>query len=121
MATFSDPQTITINSVPFDLNLVSVEGQKKTYQSADAKMILVISHQKSGDRSRHLFGFTQKVLAADPLTGTNKEKSMTVNFTVDEPFGADWAFNDVYIGQVIEGLKTLFSSASQTKFLAGQS
>lgn len=117
----SDPQTITISGTATDLNKVSTQGQQSIYQSADGKQTLVVSHQRSGNRNRHLFGYTEKVIAADPVSGTNREQSCSVNFIVDEPFGADWAFSDSHISAVIEAMKSLFTTTTQTKFLSGQS
>lgn len=115
---FSDPQTITINSVPNTCNRVLTEGSKAIYQTSDGNIRLTISHQEGKDgRMRRMARVDKRVVAADPLTAENDYESLGVYVVVDEP---SYGFADADIKYVQAGLFALINSAFMDKLLGSE-
>lgn len=81
---FSDPQTLTINSVATSLPRTAFGTNSGAFTSADGSVKLSISHQK-GNRNRHVVRVDHSKLAADPLTAQNAKFSMSAYVVIDVP------------------------------------
>lgn len=114
---FSDPQTITVNTVDKTCNLVRSDGTKSIYATADESYKLTISHQESKDRTRRMVRVDNRVVAADPLTSENEYKNLGIYFVIDEP---EYGFDDGDIDYVVQALTAWLSTANVTKVLSSQ-
>jgi predicted Zn-dependent peptidase len=111
---FADPQSVTINAVPYSMPRISTEPSKSLYSTADEALKLTISDQESKDRTRIMVRLDKRVVAADPLTSVNTYKNLGVYLVVDKP---EYGFSITDIDNVIQGFKTWLSTANNSKFL----
>lgn len=109
---FTDPQTITVNTVAQTLNRIKSDGYRSEYQEADEEFKMTISHQESKSRTRRMIRVDQRVVAADPLTSVNEYKELGVYLVIDEP---EYGFTDTEIDYVVQALCTWLSTANVTK------
>lgn len=114
---FSDPQTVTVNTVAQTLNRVSSDTTKSVYQTVDESLKLTISQQETKNRSRRMARLDNRVVAADPLTSVNEYKGLGVYIVVDEP---EYGFADDDIDHVVQALTAWLSSANVLKLLSSQ-
>jgi DNA-binding MltR family transcriptional regulator len=114
---FTDPQTITVNTVAQTLNLVNSEGSKSVYSTADESFKMTLSHQESKNRTRRMVRVDNRVVAADPLTSENEYKSLGIYLVIDEP---EYGFTDVEIDHVVQALNVWMDTANITKVLSSQ-
>lgn len=114
---FADPQTVTINAVPQSLVRVKSDGLRSEYKTADEVYKFVLSHQESGNRTRHMVRIDKRVVAADPLSAVNEYKSLGIYVVFDEP---EYGFSDADIELVFAGLKAWATQANVYKILAGE-
>jgi len=114
---FSDPITITVNSVAKVLPRVLIDGQLATYQLSDGTFALDISHQttKSG-RIRSTVRFTQKAIVTDPLTSANDYDTCVFYYVIDRPA---YGFSMTQVEQLVAALQAWTSTANVDK-LFGQ-
>lgn len=115
---FSDPQTITVNSVAKTLNNVKREGYSAEYAMDDETFKMRISHQESKGRTRRMARVDQRVVATNPLTSVQEYKVLGVYVVIDEP---EYGFSDTEIDYVVQALKTWLSSANVLKLCSSQS
>jgi hypothetical protein len=115
---YSDPQSVTINSVATSLPRVSIGNKEASYASADGTVLLRISHQSSKGRHRRMVRLDQTVIAADPLTAENAEQKAGIYLVVDEP---TWGFSDTNLDYLVDALILWLSSANIAKLLGGES
>lgn len=115
---FSDPQTLTVNTVAKTLNRVKTEGYMSEYATDDEVFKMKISHQESKDRTRRMVRVDQRVVAANPLDSVNEYKSLGVYLVIDEP---EFGFTDAEIDYVVQALKTWLSTATVLKVCSSQS
>lgn len=118
---FSDPQSVTINTVANTLPRVSVGDRTATYTKDDETIDLTISHQaaRSG-RVRRMVRLDVSKITSDPfITGTNREVSSSAYIVVDEP--ADGAFANTELLNNVKGLLGWLNDANVNKLLAGES
>jgi len=116
---FADPQSITINSVAKSLPRINIGDMKAIYRSADDVWEMVISHQSTKGRKRHMVSIQQTVVAADPLTAENTSQKARVYIVFDEP---TFGFSDTDLGYIGTGLAAwLAASGAQAKVLASES
>lgn len=109
---FSDPQTITVNTVAQTLNRIKSDGYRSEYAEPDEEFKMVISHQESKDRTRRMVRIDQRKVAADPLTSVNEYKSLGVYVVIDEP---EYGFSDAEIDYVVQALASWLTTANVTK------
>lgn len=114
---FSDPQSITVNSVAKTLNRVRTEPTKSLYSSDDEAYKLTISHQESKGRTRHMARIDSRVIAADPLSAVNEYKNLGAYVVIDEP---EYGFTDTDIDYVVDALTAWLSAANIAKLLTNQ-
>lgn len=114
---FTDPQTVTINAVAQTLNLIEADKTKSVYVTADGIYTFTISHQLSGNRTRHLVRIDHKVVAADPLSAINASVNLGMYLVIDEP---PFGFTDANIWLDIAGFIAWMTNANMLKVLGSQ-
>lgn len=115
----TDPQSLTINAVPYSLPRTMSDGTQALYSSADENLKMRISHQTSKGRTRRMVRIDKRIIAADPLTAVNAYQSVGVYLVIDEPQVG--VFTDAEIDYVVQAFKTWLSTATVTKVLGGES
>jgi len=108
---FADPQSITINAVPYTLPRVSTGDLSSKYQTSDGLVAMPISHTM-GKRYRHQLRVDHKKIAADPLTAENAYFSMSAYLVVDRPLVG---YTVTEAKQVIDGLTAYLTASSGAK------
>jgi hypothetical protein len=82
---FSEPQSVTINSVAATLPRVSFGDREGVFQTSDSATTLRVSH-KLGNRNRRTVRLDFTKTAADPLLdGTSRPYSMSAYVVIDHP------------------------------------
>lgn len=114
---FTDPQTITVNTVEKTLPKVKSDGYRSEYLEAAEEFKLTLSHQETKGRTRRMARIDQRVVAADPLTSINEYKNLGVYLVIDEP---EYGFSDGEIDYVVQALCAWLSSANVAKLCGNQ-
>nr|QDH88512.1 MAG: hypothetical protein H3Rhizo37260_000002 [Leviviridae sp.] len=118
---FSDPQSVTINSVANTLPRVSVNGSSSTYQKDDGNVKLSVS-SAYGKRTRRTARIDFRKTAADPLfPAQNVAYSMSTYIVADVP---NVGFTITEQKQIVDALTAWLSAstgANTTKLLGGES
>lgn len=118
---FSDPQTITINTVANTLPRVSTNGASSVYQKDDGNVKLTASHT-TGKRTRRVARIDYRKTAADPLfPQQNTAFSMGIQLIVDVPTVGFTVTEQKQIADALLGWATATSGANLTKLLGGES
>lgn len=83
---FSDPLSVTVNSVATPLPKVAANGRSGVYESADGALSLTISHTNN-KRTRSVVRIDRKKVGADALNpATNKQYVSAAYLVLDHPF-----------------------------------
>lgn len=115
---FTDPQTITIDSVEASMPRIESAGSKSIYRDAVNEHTLTISHQKTGKkRVRHMVRLDMRDIVADPLTAVNDYEELSTYLVVDEP---EFGFPDTDIQNVLTGFLAWFTSGNVLKVLGNE-
>lgn len=115
---FSDPQTVTVDSVDIDLNVVSREGQKTVYRSSDGEYAMTISHTE-GTRNRRVVRLDRQIITSDPFIPANNVRvSSSAYIVFDDPI-AGFTVDD--IAKDVAGLVGWLTTANVTDVLQGES
>lgn len=115
---FADPQTITINSVPYTLARVSSNGLKSVYQTADGNHVLTLSHTVTRDRIRSMARLDVRQIVADPLTSASEWQNLAEYHVWDRPLVG---FSVTEVTQQTTGFKTWLDSGVLEKIYGQQS
>jgi hypothetical protein len=120
---FTDPQSVTINAVPFSLPRVTNGAQSAVYASSDGNVKLTISHQLTGkSRKRSTIRVDYRELNADPITtGHNLSYTTAAYLVVDR---GDGEFTVAKVKQIVDAFTaylTASTGANITKLLGGES
>ena len=113
----SDPQSVTINAVATSLPKTVNGTTQNVFTSADGNTFMTTKQNTTASRFRREVRLSQKKVAADPISGVNKELGVSVYLVIDEPRAG---FSDTEIGYLIDALKTWLSSANYNKVLGGE-
>jgi len=70
---FSDPQSVTVNSVAKSMARIISTGQSGTYAMADGTFKLIISHTESKERVRSMVRIEQRAIVTNPLDSTDQD------------------------------------------------
>lgn len=82
---FTDPQTVTVATVPKSLNKTGSGDYASRFESIADGLTLNVTHVK-GKRYRHTIRFDVTKTAADPLLdGVSRQYSMSCYLVVDAP------------------------------------
>jgi len=115
---FSDPQSVTVNSVAQSLPAISRETDKSLYQKDDATYKLTIGHQYRPERSRFTVRLDANKVAADPLTSANnKIYSQSVFLVIDKPVVG---YTNTEAQLMASGLIAWLTSGNLLKVLGGE-
>lgn len=117
---FTDPQTVTINTVANTLPRVSTNGTTSSYKKDDGTVTLSASHSY-GKRIRSTIRLDHSKIAPDPLISSTSIKfSMSAYVVVDRP---NVGYTNAEAKQIADALfayLTASSGANVTKFLGGE-
>jgi len=118
---FTDPQSITVNSVATSLPRVITGTTVGNFVSADAAKVLTLDPRSTSNRKRNVARLNTQRVVTDPLVSTlNTRVSSMVSLTADRPL------TGVTDAQIVEEFKELFawatanSYANLLKFAAGE-
>lgn len=118
---FADPQTITINAVPFTLNRTGTGENTGTLSTADANLKLSIKHQ-FGKRYSSVLRLDHRKVAVDPMIAAqNLLYSTSISVVVNRP---PVGYTPAELKQIWDGLLVNLaatSGANTTKFLGFES
>jgi hypothetical protein len=116
---YSDPQSVTINSVAVSLPRTSSGANNGAFNSADGNTKMTVAHQY-GKRNRRTVRLDSRKIAADPLLdGVSREYTMSAYLVIDHP---TVGFSNTEIENNTKGLTDKLASAGfVTKLLGGES
>lgn len=111
--------TVTLAAGSTAFTLISVEGQKSTYRSADGLNEIIVSHQE-GKRNRRTIRLNRTETTSDPfIPAQNVEVTYSAYLVVDMP-KAGYAMADV--DDDVSGLNDWINSSTVlSQFLNGES
>lgn len=116
---FSDPQTVTVNSVAQSLAAISRERFKSVYREDVGEYELEISHQEGSKRDRRMVRLNRTITTADPfIPANNIEVSSSIYLVIDTPI-AGFSNDDVKLDAL--GLVGWLTAANILKVLGGES
>lgn len=113
----ADPQSVTINSVATPLPRTQLGATTNEYVSADGTVTMTTKQNVTATRFRREVRLSQKKIAADPISGLNKELGFSVYLVVDEPKSG---FSDTEIGYLIVALRDWYIATNYNKILGGE-
>lgn len=110
---FTDPQSVTINAVPYTLPRVSTEATKSVYSTADELLKMTVSHIKTKDRTRSMIRLDKTVVAADPFDASKSySQSLGIYVVIDRP---KFGFTATDMDFVVQALKAWATTANVLK------
>lgn len=112
-----DPQTVTVDAVPYACARVQSDGAKSVYATADGNFKVTVSHLANKGRTRRMARIDKRLVAADPLTSEQEYKTLGVYLVIDEP---DFGFADDAIDDIVQGMKSWLTTALITSMLGSQ-
>jgi hypothetical protein len=115
---FSDPQSVTVNSVAQSMPRVSVKDLSAIYQKSDGTWKLTLSHTPSKDRIRSMARIDQRKVVTDPLTSVNDYDTLSFYVVIDRPL---YGFSSTEVEQIIAGLKTWLDNTAIDKLYGTES
>jgi hypothetical protein len=116
---FTDPQSVTVNSVAKSMPRVESDGKKSVYLSADGNFKMTISHQAvAGDRIRSMVRVDQRAIVADPLTSVNDYETLSFYFVIDRP---NVGFSATEVNYLVAGLEGWLDSTAVGKLFGNES
>lgn len=113
----ADPQSVTVNAVAISLPKTTTGPSQNIFTSADGNTWMTTKQNTTASRFRREVRLSQKKVAADPISGVNKELGTSVYLVVDEPRSG---FTDTEIGYLIDALKGWLTSSNYNKVLGGE-
>jgi hypothetical protein len=115
---FTDPQSVTRNSVAISLAKTKVGDLNSFYQSADGNYTLTISHQETNaQRVRTLVKLTERKVVTDPLSTANDYDTCQFQLTIDRPL-VGWSATE--IGYMVTALTGLVNGTGVVAKLYGE-
>jgi hypothetical protein len=115
---FSDPQSITVNSVAQSMPRVASTGTASTYRKADGTFSLNISHKDSKDRIRSMYRIDQLAVVADPLTAVNDYETLSLYVVIDRPL---YGFSSTQVDQLWSAIKAALDTTAIGKLYGKES
>lgn len=113
----ADPQSVTINAVAVSLPRTNQGATQNIYTSADGLTSMTTKQNVTASRFRREVRLSNKKVAADPISGVNKELGLSCYLVIDEPRSG---YSDTEIGYHVDALKAWLSSANYNKVLGGE-
>ncbi len=115
---FTDPQSVTVNSVAQSMPRVKSDGTSAFYQKSDETFKLTISHQKPNNRIRSMVRLDQRAIVADPLTAVNDYETLSYYIVIDRPAVG---FSQAQVEQIVAGLNAYLTNAIVDKLYGQES
>jgi hypothetical protein len=115
---FTDPQSVTINSVAKSMPRVKIDGQLSVYQNSDESWKMTLSHQASGTRTRSMARLDQRKVVTDPLTAANDYDFLGVYLVIDRP---SYGFSVTEVEQIVAGLVAWLTTGNVDKLYGKES
>lgn len=116
---FTDPQSITVNSVAQSMPRVSVGDLKAVYKKGDQTYTLTISHQLvGGDRVRSMVRIDQRKVVTNPLDNSNDYDTLGVYLVFDRP---QYGWSETEVDYVVQALKGWLTTGNVTALYGLQS
>lgn len=117
---FSEPQSVTINSVAISLPRIYTPDGSGQFRNYDSKTGVKISHSQ-GRRTRRSAALDFAKITTDPLVATtNVLSGMTVRFSVDVPNSGLSSAEQLDVAKALLAWLTASSYANLTKIIAGE-
>lgn len=115
---FSDPQSITVNSVAQSLPTIARNTNDSVYQISDASYKMIIAHQFKPERNRYTVRIDASKTAADPLVSANNRiYSQSVYIVIDKP---TVGYSNTEASYLALALAAWCTSANLLKVLGGE-
>jgi hypothetical protein len=114
---FSDPQSVTVNSVAKSMPRIKIGTTDATYRTADEEFQFRISHQTTKARTRRMVRLDQTKIAADPLTAVNTSQTAGIYLVVDEP---KYGFSDSDLDYLVDALVAWLTAGNIAKLLGSE-
>jgi hypothetical protein len=119
---FSDPLSITINSVATSFPRTVINGRSAEYATADGAYKLIISHTVDAKNNlkgeSHLAKLTQRKLSTNPLVNLQEWVEASVWMVIKQPSSG---YTDTELKYLIAALATSFMTAgNQDKILGNE-
>ena len=117
---FTDPQSVTYNSVAKSLPRTETTGTSSSYTNEDGTFTLQVSHQETKNgRLRHLVRLDQNKVAEDPfVAGISREAGASAQFVIDEPSGGQYTNAEVLL--LCKALTGWMTDANVAKVIAAE-
>ncbi len=113
----ADPESLVVNGVTISLPKTQMGPTQSVYTSADGLTSLTVKQNTTASRFRREIRASQSKVAADPLTGVNKNLGLSVYMVIDQPrFG----FSNTEIAYLIEALRAYCVAVNYNKVLGGE-
>lgn len=113
----ADPQSVTVNAVAIPLPKTNSGPTSNVFTSADGNTFMTTKQNITASRYRREVRLSQKKIAADPISGLNRELGVSTYLVIDEPRAG---FTDTEIGYLIDALKAWLTSTNYNKVLGGE-
>ena len=113
----ADPQSVTINAVATSLPRTQAGPSSNVYTSADQNTTMTTKQNVTATRFRREVRLSQQKVAADPISGLNRNLGVSTYLVIDEPKSG---FTDAEIGYLIDALKAWLTSTNYNKVLGGE-
>jgi len=116
---FTDPQSVTVNSVAQSMPRIKSDGTKTIYQKSDRSFTLTISHIDSKDgRVRSMARIDQLAVVTNPLDSTNDYDTLSAYLVIDRP---GFGFSLAQVQQLVAGLQAYLDSTAVGKLYGHES
>lgn len=119
---FADPITVTYPTAgEKTFNKISSGLTESIFTDSSDSRKMRISHQRTKNRSRHMVRLDETIIAADPISGLNKQLSYSAYIVIDEPIGSsisDAELTDQVLA--LTGFLEASSAANTVKVLQSQ-
>jgi hypothetical protein len=111
---FSEPITVTVNSVGKVMPRIQSKDLSSIYANADTSFKLTISHQLSKGRVRSMARIDQRAIVADPLTSVNDYETLSFYCVIERP---EVGFTTAQIEQLVTGFKSWLDNTAVDKLV----
>ena len=116
---FTDPQSVTVNSVAQSMPRVSQKERSAVYMKGDQSFTLTISHQSAAKgHIRSIARIDQRAVVTNPLDSTNDYDTLTVYTVIDRP---SYGFTTAQIEQLVTGFQAWLSTGNVDKLVGQES
>lgn len=117
---FADPQSVTINAVPYSMPRTGSGVGVGTFSHVDGNVTMKVS-QQYGKRTRRLIRLDFSKIAADPLiSAQNIRYAMSCQFIIDEPITGFTVTEAKQVADALVAYLSASTGAKITQLLGGE-